>query len=64
MLKRTKVVATLGPATDPPGVLEAVIAAGADVLRFNFSHGYPEEHRARARRVREQAEMLSRNVAI
>jgi pyruvate kinase len=64
MLKRTKIVATLGPATDPPGVLEAVIAAGADVLRFNFSHGHPEEHRARARRVREQAEMLGRNVAI
>ncbi|HEX2237653.1 MAG TPA: pyruvate kinase [Gammaproteobacteria bacterium] len=64
MPKRTKIVATLGPATDPPGVLGAVIAAGADVLRLNFSHGCPGEHRARARRVRQEAAALGRNVAI
>ena len=39
LTRRTKIVATLGPATDAPGVLEEVIFAGADVLRVNFSHG-------------------------
>jgi pyruvate kinase len=64
MPRRTKILATLGPATDVPGVLEALVAAGADVLRLNFSHGHADEHRARARRVREAAKALGRNVAI
>ena len=46
--RRTKIVATLGPATDGPGVLEDVIRHGADVLRVNFSHGEPGDHRRRA----------------
>ncbi|MCG6659493.1 hypothetical protein HOP52_17205, partial [Halomonas campisalis] len=38
-IRRTKIVATLGPASDRDGVLEAMIAAGVDVVRLNFSHG-------------------------
>ncbi|MGH8502431.1 MAG: pyruvate kinase [Gammaproteobacteria bacterium] len=64
MPRRTKIVATLGPATDAPGVLAALIAAGADVLRLNFSHGQGEDHRRRARQARELAEAQGRNVAI
>ena len=43
-LRRTKIIATLGPATDDREVLEGVIRAGADVLRLNMSHGSVEEH--------------------
>jgi len=52
--QRTKIVATLGPASGDPGVLGAMVDAGMDVARLNFSHGRPEEHLARletARRV-------------
>jgi pyruvate kinase len=62
--RRTKILATLGPATDAPGVLEALIASGVDVMRLNFSHSRPEDHRLRAQRVREQAEVQGRNIAI
>ena len=55
MLRRTKIVATLGPATDTPESLAAIIKAGVDVTRLNFSHGSAEEHMARARQVREAA---------
>ena len=41
MLRRTKIVATLGPATDTPESLAAINKAGVDVTRLNFSHGYP-----------------------
>jgi pyruvate kinase len=47
MPTRTRIVATLGPATDRPGVLEAMLRAGLDVARINFSHGSADEHRAR-----------------
>ena len=50
--RRTKIVATLGPALDAPGALEALIDAGADVLRVNLSHAPPAEHQARVRRAR------------
>lgn len=62
--RRTKIIATLGPATDDREVLKAVIAAGADVLRINFSHGAPEERMKRARAVREISEELGREVAL
>ena len=39
--RATRIVATLGPATDPPEVLEALLRAGVDVVRLNFSHGDP-----------------------
>ena len=53
--RRTKIVATLGPATDDPAVLERLILAGADVLRVNFSHGTREQQLARINAVREVA---------
>ena len=58
MLRRTKIVATLGPATDSPESLSAIIAAGVDVTRLNFSHGSAEDHIQRALRVRESACLL------
>ena len=63
MLRRTKIVATLGPASDREGVLEAMIAAGVDVVRLNFSHGAPADHRRRLEAVREIADRLGRSVA-
>jgi pyruvate kinase len=64
MLRRTKIVATLGPATDAPGVLEDVIRRGADVVRVNFSHGKPEHHRARVEGVRRAAAAVGKHVAV
>ena len=55
MPRRTKILATLGPATDAPGVLEEVLEAGANVVRINFSHGTPEEHLNRVKAVRNWA---------
>jgi pyruvate kinase len=63
-IRRTKIIATLGPATDPPDVLRGVIEAGADILRINLSHGSHEEQAARAKQVREVARGLNREVAI
>src|SRR5690554_7546883 len=64
MLRRTKIVATLGPATDSPESLASIIKAGVDVTRLNFSHGSADEHIARARRVREAAAAQGRFVAL
>lgn len=63
-LRRTKIVTTLGPATDQDQTLEKVIAAGANVVRLNFSHGSAEEHMLRAKKVREISARLGRHVAI
>lgn len=62
--RRTRIIATLGPATDPPEVLESVIAAGVDVVRLNFSHGERAQHAARAARVRSVAHRLGREVGV
>ena len=62
-LRRTKIVATLGPASDREGVLEAMLEAGVDVVRLNFSHGTADDHRRRLARVREIAAQLGRSVA-
>ncbi|WP_144984414.1 pyruvate kinase [Halomonas sp. C22] len=62
-LRRTKIVATLGPASDRPGVLEAMLKAGVDVVRLNFSHGSADDHRRRLNDVREIAQRLGRSVA-
>ncbi|HBB21279.1 MAG TPA: pyruvate kinase, partial [Pseudomonas sp.] len=62
--RRTKIVATLGPASSSPDVLEKMIIAGLDVARLNFSHGSPDEHRARAELVREIAARHGRFVAL
>ncbi|MBN6065946.1 pyruvate kinase [Aggregatibacter actinomycetemcomitans] len=63
-LRRTKIVCTMGPSTDRGNNLEKIIAAGANVVRMNFSHGSPEDHIARAERVREIAKKLGKTVAI
>ncbi len=54
-IRRTKIVATIGPASESPEMLEKMIAAGVNVVRLNFSHGTPEEHRMRAENVRAAA---------
>ncbi|WP_371189489.1 pyruvate kinase [Thalassotalea maritima] len=64
MPRRTKIVATLGPATDDINVLKDVIAAGVNVVRLNFSHGSPEDHMQRAENVRKVAKELGVYVAI
>ncbi|TVQ29541.1 MAG: pyruvate kinase [Wenzhouxiangella sp.] len=64
MNRRTKIVATLGPATDEPEVLERLIQAGCDVVRVNFSHGDPETHARRIRMVRAVARELDTDVAV
>jgi pyruvate kinase len=64
MPRSTKIVATLGPASSDPLTLQRLLAAGVDVVRFNFSHGKPEDHLARARLVREAAQACGREVAI
>lgn len=62
--RRTKIVTTLGPATDRPGVIEDLIQAGANVVRLNFSHGTLEDHQKRVNMVREASAKLERPVAI
>ncbi|GGJ82445.1 pyruvate kinase [Pseudomonas matsuisoli] len=62
--RRTKIVATLGPASQSPEVLEQLIVAGIDVARLNFSHGTPDEHKARAQLVRDLAAKHGRHVAL
>ena len=64
MPRRTRIVATLGPATDPPAVLTAVLKAGLDVARINFSHGSADEHLDRIARLRAAAAGLGRTVAV
>lgn len=62
--RATRIIATLGPATDDEQVLSAMIAAGVDVVRLNFSHGTQQEHALRVRMVRRVAERLERVVAV
>ncbi|MWJ27896.1 pyruvate kinase [Halomonas sp. ZH2S] len=62
-IRRTKIVATLGPASDRDGVLESMLRAGVDVVRLNFSHGSADDHRRRLSEVREIAQRLGRSVA-
>jgi pyruvate kinase len=62
--RRTKIVATVGPATWDPEKLVALISAGADVLRLNFSHAEPERHAQTIDSIRGAAERVGREVAI
>ncbi|MCP5077252.1 MAG: pyruvate kinase, partial [Psychromonas sp.] len=64
MPRRTKIVATLGPATDDKAKLKAVLAAGVNVVRLNFSHGIPQDHIDRANNVREAAKELGIYVGV
>ena len=63
-VRRTKIVATLGPATDAPGMLEKILEEGVDIVRLNLSHGTPDDHRARAAAVRAAADAVGREVGI
>jgi len=64
MLRRTKIVSTLGPASESPEVLEKLILAGVNVVRLNFSHGSGEDHKRRAEMVRDLAAKHNRFVAV
>jgi pyruvate kinase len=63
-VRRAKIVATIGPASRDPAVLERLILAGVDVVRLNFSHGEPQEHLAVAERARAIAAAADRPLAI
>ncbi|MGB2131726.1 MAG: pyruvate kinase, partial [Marinobacterium sp.] len=64
MLKRTKIVATLGPSTDAPGRLDDLIRAGVNTVRLNFSHGSAADHRRRVEAVREACRRTGESVAL
>ncbi len=64
MTRRTKIVATLGPATDDAQILKEVIDAGMDVARINFSHGEEGDHRARIEAVRSVSAACGRDIGI
>jgi pyruvate kinase len=63
-MRHTKIIATLGPASTVPDVLEGLVAAGVDVFRLNFSHGTHESHGRAFRAVREAAARAGRHIAI
>src|SRR5438034_8579679 len=62
--RRTKIVATIGPATSSPDMVVALAAAGMDAARLNFSHGSHEEHAERAALVRAVEEEVGRPLAV
>ena len=63
-VRRTKIIATLGPATDAPGMLKQIIAEGVDVVRLNLSHGTADDHHRRAQEARAAAAELGREIAV
>ncbi|HWI61631.1 MAG TPA: pyruvate kinase [Symbiobacteriaceae bacterium] len=63
-MRRTKIVATVGPASDKPEVMVKLLQAGVNVFRLNFSHGTQEEHQKRIELIREAARTVGRPVAI
>src|SRR5690349_18114797 len=64
MVRSTKIVATLGPSSSEPDVLERMVRAGVDVVRLNFSHGSAQDHENRAQLVKDIATRTGRTVAI
>jgi pyruvate kinase len=64
MLRRTKILTTLGPASDTPKVLAEMIRAGVDAVRVNFSHGNPDDHAKRVQRVRDAAQSVGKWVGV
>ena len=64
MQRRTEIVATLGPATDDPKVLDKLIEAGVDVVRLNCSHDLAEVHKQRAEFVRDRAQAHGRQIGV
>lgn len=63
-MRHTKIIATVGPASDSDAALDALIAAGVDIFRLNFSHGTHQSHGATIARVRRAAGRARREVAI
>jgi len=64
VVRRTKIVATMGPATESDEAVDSLIKAGVDVVRLNFSHGTAEEHKARAEQIRRIGQENHRHLAI
>ena len=62
-MTKTKIICTLGPATDQPGILDALIQEGMSVARFNFSHGNYEEHEKRLKELREARTRFQKPIA-
>ena len=62
-MTKTKIICTLGPATDQPGILDALIQEGMSVARFNFSHGNYEEHEKRLNELREARTRFQKPIA-
>lgn len=63
-MRKTKIVCTIGPASESVEILEQLIEAGMDVARLNFSHGTYDEHQTRIERIREAARMAGKHVGI
>jgi pyruvate kinase len=63
-MRRTRILATLGPASSDPAVIRALIAAGANAFRLNFSHGTPELHAAVCRTVRAEARAAGQHILV
>ncbi len=64
ILRKTKIVATIGPASDSPETIKAMLRAGMNVARINLSHGTHEEHRKRLETIRQAAEEIDQHVAL
>src|SRR5699024_9181315 len=64
MMKKTKIVCTIGPASENPETLYQLIKSGMNVARLNFSHGDFEEHGSRIKNIREAAKRAGKNVGI
>src|SRR5690625_2225781 len=63
-MRKTKIVATIGPASDSPEMLQNLIEAGVNVTRLNFSHGSFAEHEARIKRIKQAAQQAGKQIAI
>ena len=63
-MRKTKIICTMGPATEAPGVLEALVDNGMNVARFNFSHGSHAEQKARMDKIKKIREAKDLPVAI
>ena len=63
-MRKTKIVCTIGPASESPEMIRKLIMAGMNVARLNFSHGDHEEQGARITRIKEARRELNKNVAI
>lgn len=63
-MRRTRILATIGPASQSADVIAALLAAGVDAFRLNFSHGTHSEHAELCRRIREVSEAAGRDTTI